>query len=332
LTIKNDVLLVTGGTGTIGSAIVRRLLTNDPKKVIVFSRDELKQYEMKSEYLYDDRLDFFLGDVRDRNSVHDAFERVDIVFHAAALKQVPVCEAFPLEAVQTNVIGTQNVLEAAKSRGVKKVILVSTDKAVHPMATMGATKLLAERLVQRVLPTGSNPICCVCRFGNVVFSRGSVIPSLSAQIEKRHECMVTDPNMTRFVMTVDEAVNLVLFATEKSRGGEIFIPRMRSIRLADLVSAMVNVIAPSLGIDPKSVRIRRVGRRKGEKLHEELFTPEEQEHIVETPEGLIITYSGLWPPMEITNGKLASYRVSNATKTMAVPEIEGLLRSFNHVE
>jgi len=298
------------------------------KRVIVFSRDELKQYEMRSRYLYDKRLDFFLGDVRDRISLTSALEGVDIVFHAAALKQVPICEAFPLEAIQTNVVGTRNVLDAAKACKVGKVILISTDKAVHPTGTMGATKMLAEKLVQRANLNGTATPCCVCRFGNVIFSRGSVIPSLSAQIQKRHECMVTDPEMTRFIMSIDEAVDLVLFAAENSLGGEIFIPRMRAVRLGDLISAMVKVIAPSLGIAPESVRLRTIGRRKGEKLHEELFTIEEQDSISELPGALVVDSSRRKIVNNVSRNKLERYRISNSNKTISVSEMEGLLRSF----
>ncbi len=280
--IDGKTFLVTGGTGSFGRLFVKTLLEKfNPKKVIVFSRDEYKQFLMQKEFPKEKypQLRFFLGDIRDKDRLYRAFEGVDYVVHAAALKHVPILEYNPSEAVKTNILGAQNIIDAAIDQGVKKVVALSTDKAVNPINLYGATKLAMEKLlVAANAYTGSKPTTfALVRYGNVVGSRGSVIPYFKSLIEKGEKTLpVTDPRMTRFWITLQQGVELVLYALKESVGGEIFVPYIPSMKILDLVKA----ICPDCGY-------KIIGIRPGEKLHETLISEEESMHTVRvrTPEG-----------------------------------------------
>ncbi|OYN64981.1 SDR family NAD(P)-dependent oxidoreductase [Bacillus safensis] len=273
-------ILVTGGTGSIGRQIVNKLTSCSPKKIIVFSKDDSKQYMMKNEYADHPEVVFALGDVRDASRVRQLVKGVDIIFHAAALKQVPTCEDNPFEAVQTNVIGGQHVIEAAIEHEVSHVVNISTDKAVSPTNAMGATKLISEKLffqANESIPNQKTKFCSV-RFGNVLGSRGSVIPIMLQQLLNEKPLTVTDPHMTRFFMSIEEAVSLTLQAAIMMKGGETFILKMESLQLADLLKAFHEYAAQ---INAKSPDILVVGKRPGEKLHEELTFPHEADALFE---------------------------------------------------
>ena len=291
-------ILVTGGTGSIGSEIVRRVLSYNPKVVRILSRDETKQFEMQQELGEYGTVRFLIGDVRDKDRLVRAFEDIDIVFHAAAMKHVPACEFNPFEAVKTNVVGTQNVIDAALETEVEKVIAISTDKAASPINTMGATKLLAEKLIIDVnFYKGYRKTVFSCvRFGNVMGSRGSVIPLFEKQIQNGGPVTVTDPEMTRFMMTIPQAVDLVFKATKITRGGEIFIFKMPVVKLGDLAQVMIGHLAPKYGYKPESIQVNNIGIRNGEKMYEHLMSEEEARCAYETKDMFIVlpkyTFSG----------------------------------------
>ena len=267
---KDKTLLITGGTGSFGNAVLRRFLDTDIKEIRIFSRDEKKQDDMRKQY-NNDKLKFYLGDVRDQNSIKDAMRGVDFVFHAAALKQVPSCEFYPMQAVQTNVIGTENVLYEAIDAGVKKVIVLSTDKAVYPINAMGISKAMMERVAvakSRNLNDNETMIA-VTRYGNVMASRGSVIPLFIDQVRQGKEITITDPAMTRFMMSLDQAVELVLFAFENGHNGDIFVQKAP----AATIELLANTLTKMLGKPEHPIQI--IGTRHGEKLYEALLTREE---------------------------------------------------------
>lgn len=277
MNMKTATLLITGGTGSFGSAVLDRFLTSDIGEIRIFSRDEKKQDDMRHRYQalhpeYSQKLKFFIGDVRDLASVKNAMYGVDYIFHAAALKQVPSCEFFPMEAVKTNVIGTDNVLTAAIAEGVKTVICLSTDKAAYPVNAMGTSKAMMEKVIvakSRTVSPERTKICCT-RYGNVLCSRGSVVPLFIDQIKAGKDLTVTDPTMTRFVMSLDEAVNLVLFAFEKGISGDILVQKAPACTIGILVQAVKELF------DPKNrVSLRTIGIRHGEKMYETLLTNEE---------------------------------------------------------
>ncbi|GLF91506.1 UDP-N-acetylglucosamine 4,6-dehydratase [Bacillus safensis] len=277
---RDKTILVTGGTGSIGRQIVNKLTACSPKKIIVFSKDDSKQYMMKNEYADQSEVVFALGDVRDASRVRQLVKGVDIIFHAAALKQVPTCEDNPFEAVQTNIIGGQHVIEAAIEHEVSHVVNISTDKAVSPTNAMGATKLISEKLffqANESIPNQKTMFCSV-RFGNVLGSRGSVIPIMLQQLLNEKPLTVTDPHMTRFFMSIEEAVSLTLQAAIMMKGGETFILKMESLQLADLLKAFHEYATQ---INAKSPDILVVGKRSGEKLHEELTFPHEADALFE---------------------------------------------------
>lgn len=270
---SNKTLLITGGTGSFGNAVLRRFLETDIKEIRIFSRDEKKQDDMRKQYK-NTKLKFYLGDVRDINSINDAMRGVDFVFHAAALKQVPSCEFHPMQAVQTNVIGTENVLNSAIQSGVSKIIVLSTDKAVYPINAMGISKAMMEKVAvakSRNLDNSKTMICCT-RYGNVMASRGSVIPLFIDQIRDKHEITITDPNMTRFMMSLDEAVELVLFAFKNGNNGDIFVQKAP----AATVGLLAKTLAGMLNHPNHPISI--IGTRHGEKLYETLLTREEFVH------------------------------------------------------
>lgn len=269
---KEKTLLITGGTGSFGNAVMKRFLNTDIKEIRIFSRDEKKQDDMRKLYK-SDKLKFYLGDVRDLGSVKNAIHGVDYIFHAAALKQVPSCEFFPLEAVKTNVIGTDNVLTGAIESGVNKVICLSTDKAAYPINAMGISKAMMEKVFVAKANTidPNRTLICGTRYGNVMASRGSVIPLFIEQIKSRQPITVTDPNMTRFLMSLEEAVELVVFAFENAEAGDIMVQKAPASTIGDLAQAIKELF----NVDNE---IKVIGTRHGEKLYETLLTREE--HVV----------------------------------------------------
>jgi len=286
----NKKILITGATGTIGQRLVRRLLQDDPAVIRVFSRDEHKQFKMQQAlHEYNRSLRFLIGDVRDVNRLMRAMENIDYVFHLAAMKHVPACEYNPFEAVKTNVIGTQNVIQAAIASGVKKVLFTSSDKAIAPTNTYGATKLTGERLITAAeLQKGSkDTVFHSVRFGNVMGSRGSVIPLFKAQILNRKAVTVTDPEMKRFMMTPSQAVSLMLKANEMAMGGEVFVLKMPVVRLADLVDVVVEETTRKYRISEK-IEIKIIGIRPGEKRYEEIMTEDEERNALETEDMYIL--------------------------------------------
>ena len=274
---KNKVLLISGGTGSFGNAVLRRFLTTDIKEIRIFSRDELKQDDMRKFY-NDNKIKFFIGDVRDKNSIDDAMRNVDYVFHAAALKVVPSCEFYPMQAVKTNIVGTENILNSAISSGVKKAIALSTDKAVYPINAMGISKAMMERVIISKGRNVKNTTIVCTRYGNVIASRGSVIPLFIDQVKKGKPITVTDPNMTRFMMSLDQAVDLVLFAFENGESGDIFVQKAP----ATTVELLANTIKNILGKPDHEVKT--IGTRHGEKLYENLLTKEEMARAVDMGE------------------------------------------------
>ena len=268
--LKNKVLLITGGTGSFGNAVLNRFLNTDIKEIRIFSRDEKKQDDMRHQ-IQNQKVKFYIGDVRDKRSVDTAMAGVDFVFHAAALKQVPSCEFFPMQAVQTNVLGTDNVLDSAIQNKVKNVVVLSTDKACYPINSMGISKAMMEKVAiakGRALGENATTTICCTRYGNVMASRGSVIPLWIEQIKSGKDITITDPNMTRFMMTLDDAVDLVLYAFEHGKNGDLFVQKSPA--------ATLEVLAQSLfSLYKLKAKIRVIGTRHGEKLFESLVTREE---------------------------------------------------------
>lgn len=265
----NKILMITGGTGSFGHTVLKRFLDTDVKEIRVFSRDEKKQEDMRIA-LSNDKVKFYIGDVRDRDSLDQAMVGVDYIFHAAALKQVPSCEFYPMEAVRTNVIGTENVLNAAIASGVKRVVVLSTDKAVYPINAMGISKAMAEKLMvarSRMIPA-TGPVICATRYGNVMASRGSVIPLFINQLQNDEPLTVTDPNMTRFLMSLEDSVDLVLHAFEHAEQGDIFVQKAPASTVADLAQALKELFS-------RDNAVKVIGTRHGEKLYESLISREE---------------------------------------------------------
>jgi UDP-N-acetylglucosamine 4,6-dehydratase len=266
--LKNKTLLITGGTGSFGSAVLNRFLYTDHfKEIRIFSRDEKKQDDMRNLY-QSDKIKYYIGDVRDYNSLEPATRGVDYIFHAAALKQVPSCEFFPMQAVKTNVEGTQNVIRAAAHSGVKKVICLSTDKAAYPINAMGISKAMMEKVAVAESRNLSDTVVCLTRYGNVMASRGSVIPLFLNQIMKGEQITITDPNMSRFFMSLEDAVDLVLFAFEHGNAGDLFVNKAPAGTIGDLAKALMELTG-------KDVPVKIIGTRHGEKLYETLCTREE---------------------------------------------------------
>ncbi|AMW16049.1 NAD-dependent epimerase/dehydratase family protein [Glaesserella parasuis] len=274
--MKNKVLLITGGTGSFGNAVLKRFLQTDIKEIRIFSRDEKKQDDMRKKY-NSPKLKFYIGDVRDYNSILNATRGVDYIYHAAALKQVPSCEFYPMEAVKTNILGTENVLEAAIQNRVERVVCLSTDKAVYPINAMGISKAMMEKVIvakSRNLEGTGTTICCT-RYGNVMASRGSVIPLFVDQIRQGKAFTVTDPEMTRFMMTLDDAVDLVLYAFENGQNGDIFVQKAPAATIATLAKAITELLSvPNHPIDI-------IGTRHGEKAFEALLSREEMLHAID---------------------------------------------------
>lgn len=266
---KNKTLLITGGTGSFGNAVLRRFINSDISEIRIFSRDEKKQEDMRIS-LNNDKLKFYIGDVRNYDSIHDALRGVDYVFHAAALKQVPSCEFYPMEAVRTNVLGAENVMRASIANEVKRCVVLSTDKAVYPINAMGISKAMMEKLMvaQSRLCKPGKTVLSATRYGNVMASRGSVIPLFLSQLHADKPLTITDPSMTRFLMTLEESVDLVLYAFENARPGDIFVQKAPASTVGDLALAMKDLLK-------KSNEIKVIGTRHGEKLYESLLSREE---------------------------------------------------------
>lgn len=274
---KDKTLLITGGTGSFGNAVLQRFLQTDIKEIRIFSRDEKKQDDMRHHY-ESDKLRFYIGDVRNLEGLQDAMDGVDFVFNAAALKQVPSCEFYPMEAVRTNVIGTDNVLTAAMACGVKNVVVLSTDKAAYPINAMGMSKALMEKVAVARSRVAIERGCtlCVTRYGNVMASRGSVIPLFVEQLRQKKPLTITDPNMTRFMMSLDDAVNLVLYAFQNGKPGDLFVQKAPAATIECLAKAVKKVFN-------SDVPVNVIGTRHGEKLHETLLTREERLRSIDVP-------------------------------------------------
>jgi len=290
---KDGILLITGGSGSFGNAVVRRFLESDLREIRVFSRDEKKQDDMRKRFRHS-KLKFYIGDVRDRRSLSGAMRGVNFCFHAAALKQVPSCEFHPMEAVRTNILGAENVLDTAIDEGVRRVICLSTDKAVYPINAMGISKAMMEKVMvarSRNLE-GTHTVICGTRYGNVMASRGSVIPLFVDQVRNGQPITITDPGMTRFMMTLDDAVKLVLYAFEHGRNGDIFVQKAPAATVAVLAQAMLELM------QKPGHEIREIGTRHGEKVYESLLTREERagaedlgEYFRIPPDGRDLNYS-----------------------------------------
>jgi UDP-N-acetylglucosamine 4,6-dehydratase len=300
-------VLIIGGTGTIGSRLLQTILLDNPDVVRILSRDEHKQFELQQIMHEYRNIRYLIGDVRDPIRVERAMQGIDYVFHTAAMKHVPSCEYNPFEAVQTNIIGTQNVIQAALNAGVKKVVFTSTDKAIAPTNTYGASKLMAERLIASAqFQAGpKSTIFAGVRFGNVMGSRGSVIPLFQWQIMNKREITVTDMTMSRFMMTLQQAADLTIQTLKRAQGGEIFVLKMPVIRLQDLAEVIIDHYSDKLRISTKSIGIKEIGLRAGEKMYEELMTTEEAMHAIELPEMFVIPNHFLVKPLIYEDGKPA---------------------------
>ena len=329
---RDKVLLITGGTGSFGKAVLRKFMHSDIAEIRIFSRDEKKQHDMRVS-LADRKVKFYIGDVRNYESVEDAMHDVDYVFQAAALKQVPSCEFFPMEATQTNIIGTNNVIQAAIRNKVKNVICLSTDKAAYPINAMGMSKALMEKVAvaaSRNIPNGGTKLC-LTRYGNVMASRGSVIPHFITQIKAGKSITITDPNMTRYLMSLDEAIALVLFAFENGKQGDLFVQKAPASTIGDLALALKEIFNAS---NP----IQIIGTRHGEKLYETLCTREEMASAISLDEYYKIpadnrdlNYEKYFDNGEVISTGLNDYNSHN-TNRLTVPEIKNLLLKLEYVK
>lgn len=334
--VKKDsnTLLITGGTGSFGNAVLKRFIKDDRfNEIRIFSRDEKKQDDMRHQ-IQNDKVKFYIGDVRDKNSVDGVMKNVDYIFHAAALKQVPSCEFFPMESVKTNIIGTENVLSSAISNQVKKVVVLSTDKAAYPINAMGISKAMMEKVSiakgRQLGDNASTTICCT-RYGNVMGSRGSVIPLWIEQIKKNGIISITDPSMTRFMMTLNDAVDLVLYAFENGKNGDLFVQKSPASTLTVLANSLKELYN-------SNIKIKTIGSRHGEKLYETLVTREEMSKSIELEDYFRI-------PVDSRNlnydkyffeggkeiSKIDNYHSHN-TKRLSIPEMKNLLCKLNEIK
>ena len=328
---KNKTLLITGGTGSFGNAVLERFLDTDIKEIRIFSRDEKKQDDMRHKY-NNDKIKYYIGDVRDLQSIRNAMHGVDYIFNAAALKQVPSCEFFPLEAVKTNVIGTDNVLTAAIEFGVKKVICLSTDKAAYPVNAMGTSKAMMEKVAvakSRTVDPNKTLICCT-RYGNVLCSRGSVVPLFIEQIKAGQPITVTEPTMTRFIMSLEEAVELVLFAFENAESGDIMVQKAPATTIEVLAKAVKELFN-----DENEVKI--IGVRHGEKMYETLLTNEECAHAIDMgdfyrvpADNRDLNYDKYYKDGNQDRVNLSEFNSSN-TKLLTVEETKEKLLSLSYI-
>jgi FlaA1/EpsC-like NDP-sugar epimerase len=315
--LKDKKILITGACGTVGSALMEMLLTNpiySPNEVIGVDNNESALFFADQKYINEPRTKLFLTDVRDRDRLVRLMESIDIVFHAAALKHVELCEHSPFEAVQTNIHGVQNIILAASENKVEKVIFTSSDKAVNPTNVMGTSKLMGERLITAANSNHrQNCIFYSTRFGNVLGSSGSVIPLFKKQIAKGGPVTLTDPEMTRFVMTIEDSAQMVINSIGLARGGEVFITKMPTIRIKDLAQVMINVLAPQFGYSPEDIAIKIIGKKLGEKLYEELMSIEETYRAVEMERYFVVTpaFRNLYQEIEYNYSKVVSKIVTN---------------------
>lgn len=334
---ENKTLLITGGTGSFGNAVLDRFLDTDIKQIRIFSRDEKKQDDMRHEYQakypeVSDRIKFYIGDVRDIRSVRNAMYGVDYVFHAAALKQVPSCEFFPIEAVKTNVLGTENVLTAAIEEGVESVICLSTDKAAYPVNAMGTSKAMMEKvIVAKSRTTSKTKICCT-RYGNVMCSRGSVIPLWIDQIRNGNPITLTDPNMTRFIMSLEEAVDLVLFAFEYGETGDILVKKAPACTIQIQAEAVCELF------NGRKEDIKVIGIRHGEKIYETLLTNEECAHAIDMGDFYRVpcdkrglNYDKFFTQGNTERAGLSEFN-SNNTKLLSVEETKEKIASLSYIQ
>ncbi len=331
--IKNKTLLITGGTGSFGNAVLNRFLNTDHfSEIRVFSRDEKKQHDMRVA-LNNPKVKFYIGDVRDYNSIHTAMRGVDYVFQAAALKQVPSCEFFPIEATRTNVLGTENVLKAAIANKVKKVICLSTDKAAYPINAMGMSKALMEKVAvaESRNVAAEDTTICLTRYGNVMASRGSVIPLFIEQIKSGQPITITDPEMTRYLMTLEDAVDLVLYAFENGNQGDLFVQKAPASTIEDLAKALLEL----LGYDNE---IKIIGTRHGEKLYETLCTREEMIKAIDLPgfyqipaDNRDLNYAQYYSKGEDSISKVEDYNSHN-TERLTVEGVKTLLMKLPEIQ
>ena len=329
---KDKTLLITGGTGSFGNAVIKKFLDTGIKEIRIFSRDEKKQDDMRNAYR-DDKLKFYIGDVRDPESIHSAMHGVDYVFHAAALKQVPSCDFFPVEAVKTNILGTENVLNAAVSQNVRKVIVLSTDKAVYPVNAMGMSKALMEKVMTAKSRTVDEKkiVLCGTRYGNVIASRGSVIPLFVGQIKAGKPLTVTDPNMTRFIMSLENAVELVLYAFQNGKGGDIFVQKAPACTIGDLAVAVKELFGAKN-------EIKIIGTRHGEKLFETLLNREEMAYAEDlgdyyriVVDARDLNYNKYFSEGEQQISGKEDY-TSNNTRILGVEEIKEVLLRVDYIQ
>jgi UDP-N-acetylglucosamine 4,6-dehydratase/5-epimerase len=329
---NDKVLLITGGTGSFGNAVLKRFLATDVREIRIFSRDEKKQEEMRIA-LNNDKLKFYIGDVRNYDSVFQAMKGVDYVFHAAALKQVPSCEFYPMEAVRTNVIGTEHVMDAATANGVKRVVLLSTDKAVYPINAMGISKAMAEKLLvaKARMQREGETVFCATRYGNVMASRGSVIPLFISQLKEGKPLTVTDPNMTRFLMSLEDSVSLVLYAYEHGQQGDIFVQKSPASTVADLAQALIELFGGK-----EAPRI--IGTRHGEKLFESLISREEMARAEDKgsyyripADNRDLNYAKYFSDGEEKISGLDDY-TSHNTERLNVEQVKSLLQSLDFMQ
>jgi len=329
---ENKVLMITGGTGSFGNAVLKRFLSTGVAEIRIFSRDEKKQEDMRIA-LNNNKLRFHIGDVRDYESVSLAMKGVDYVFHAAALKQVPSCEFYPMEAIRTNVIGTENVLNAATANGVKRVVVLSTDKAVYPINAMGISKAMAEKVMVAKARTQSSTetVFCATRYGNVMASRGSVIPLFVSQLKAGKPLTVTDPKMTRFLMSLEDSVDLVLYAYEHGQQGDIFVQKAAASTVADLAQALKEVFA-------RGNEIRIIGTRHGEKLYESLISREEMAHAIDMggyyripADNRDLNYAKYFSEGEEKISQLDDY-TSHNTHRLNVAQVKELLLKLDYIK
>lgn len=328
---SNKTLLITGGTGSFGNAVLNRFLHTDIGEIRIFSRDEKKQDDMRKKYS-NPKLKFYIGDVRDVGSLRTAMRGVDFVFHAAALKQVPSCEFYPLQAVKTNVLGTENVLESAIENRVQRVICLSTDKAVYPINAMGISKAMMEKVAVAKSRESKDTVICITRYGNVMASRGSVIPLFVEQIYSGKALTITDPTMTRFMMTLDDAVDLVLYAYEHGRSGEIFVQKAPAASIETLAQALIGLLEV-----PKH-QVNVIGTRHGEKQFETLLSREEMaaaqdlgNYFKVPPDLRDLNYGKYVEQGEIKLSEAADYN-SNNTVQLGAEGMKSLLMKLNYVQ
>ena len=325
-------LMITGGTGSFGNTVLKRFLSTAVREIRIFSRDEKKQEEMRLS-LNNSKLKFYIGDVRDYDSIYRAMKGVDYVFHAAALKQVPSCEFYPMEAVRTNVMGTENVMNAATANGVKRVVVLSTDKAVYPINAMGISKAMAEKLMvaKSRMQHDNETIFCATRYGNVMASRGSVIPLFVSQLNEGKPLTVTDPNMTRFLMSLEDSVDLVLYAFQNGRQGDIFVQKAPASTVAELAQAIKEIFA-------KDNEIRIIGTRHGEKLYESLISREEMAHAQDMgdyyripADNRDLNYAKYFSEGEETISHQDDY-TSHNTLRLNVEQVKALLLKLDYIQ